>query len=84
MSECGTFIGRKGYRARGCPSGGRHTDLPLQRDDQSMKNFDYLEPKTVAEACALLKQHGGDAKVFAGGAHLTILDEAGAVGAQRH
>jgi carbon-monoxide dehydrogenase medium subunit len=42
-----------------------------------MKNFDYLEPKTVAEACALLKQHGGDAKVFAGGAHLTILMKQG-------
>jgi carbon-monoxide dehydrogenase medium subunit len=42
-----------------------------------MKNFDYLEPKTIAEACALLKQHGGDAKVFAGGAHLTILMKQG-------
>ena len=42
-----------------------------------MKNFEYLEPKTVAEACALLKQHGGDAKVFAGGAHLTILMKQG-------
>ena len=42
-----------------------------------MKNFDYLEPKTVAEACALLKQHGGEAKVFAGGAHLTILMKQG-------
>ena len=42
-----------------------------------MKNFDYLEPKTVAEACALLRQHGGDAKVFAGGAHLTILMKQG-------
>ncbi|MGZ8464853.1 MAG: FAD binding domain-containing protein [Candidatus Binatia bacterium] len=42
-----------------------------------MKNFDYLEPKTVAEACALLKQHGSDAKVFAGGAHLTILMKQG-------
>ena len=42
-----------------------------------MKNFDYLEPHTVAEACALLKQHGGDAKVFAGGAHLTILMKQG-------
>jgi carbon-monoxide dehydrogenase medium subunit len=38
-----------------------------------MKNFDYLEPTSVAEACVLLKQHGGDAKVFAGGAHVTIL-----------
>jgi carbon-monoxide dehydrogenase medium subunit len=42
-----------------------------------MKNFDYLEPTTVAEACALLKRHGGEAKVFAGGAHLTILMKQG-------
>lgn len=42
-----------------------------------MQNFEYLEPKTVAEACALLKQLGGDAKVFAGGAHLTILMKQG-------
>ena len=42
-----------------------------------MKNFDYLEPKTVAEACALLKQHGGKAKVFAGGSQLTILMKQG-------
>ena len=42
-----------------------------------MKNFDYLEPTTVAEACALLKQHGSEAKVFAGGAHMTILMKQG-------
>ena len=42
-----------------------------------MKNFDYLEPTTVAEACALLKQHSGQAKVFAGGSHLTILMKQG-------
>jgi carbon-monoxide dehydrogenase medium subunit len=42
-----------------------------------MKNFDYMEPKTVAEACGMLKQHGGEAKVFAGGAHLTILMKQG-------
>src|SRR5213593_4132912 len=42
-----------------------------------MRNFDYLEPTTVAEACALLRQHGGEAKVFAGGAHLTILMKQG-------
>jgi carbon-monoxide dehydrogenase medium subunit len=42
-----------------------------------MRNFEYLEPRTVAEACALLKQHGGEAKVFAGGAHLTILMKQG-------
>ena len=42
-----------------------------------MKNFDYLEPATVAEACALLKQHAGEAKVFAGGSHVTILMKQG-------
>jgi aerobic carbon-monoxide dehydrogenase medium subunit len=42
-----------------------------------MKNFDYLEPATVAEACALLKQHGGEARVFAGGTHVTILMKQG-------
>jgi carbon-monoxide dehydrogenase medium subunit len=42
-----------------------------------MRNFEYLEPTTVAEACALLKQHGSDAKVFAGGSHLTILMKQG-------
>ena len=42
-----------------------------------MRNFDYLEPATVAEACTLLNQHRGEAKVFAGGAHLTILMKQG-------
>jgi carbon-monoxide dehydrogenase medium subunit len=42
-----------------------------------VKNFDYLEPTTVAEACAMLKQHAGEAKVFAGGAHVTILMKQG-------
>jgi carbon-monoxide dehydrogenase medium subunit len=42
-----------------------------------MKNFDYLEPTSVAEACALLSRHGTAAKVFAGGAHLTILMKQG-------
>jgi aerobic carbon-monoxide dehydrogenase medium subunit len=42
-----------------------------------MRNFDYLEPTTVAEACALLRQHAGEAKVFAGGSHLTILMKEG-------
>jgi carbon-monoxide dehydrogenase medium subunit len=42
-----------------------------------MKNFEYLEPTTVAEACRLLAAHNGDAKVFAGGAHLTILMKQG-------
>jgi carbon-monoxide dehydrogenase medium subunit len=41
--------------------------------EKDVRNFDYLEPTSVAEACALLKQHGSEAKVFAGGAHVTIL-----------
>lgn len=44
-----------------------------------MRNFEYLEPATVAEACALLKQHGDQAKVFAGGAHVTILMKQGLI-----
>lgn len=42
-----------------------------------MKDFEYLQPTTVAEACALLKQHGAEAKIFAGGSHLTILMKQG-------
>jgi aerobic carbon-monoxide dehydrogenase medium subunit len=42
-----------------------------------MRNFDYLEPTTVAEACSLLQQHAGEAKVFAGGTHVTILMKQG-------
>jgi len=38
-----------------------------------MKHFEYLEPATVAEACDLLKQYAGEARVFAGGSSLTIL-----------
>jgi aerobic carbon-monoxide dehydrogenase medium subunit len=49
----------------------------LNTSEASVKNFDYLEPTSVAEACALLKQHGSEAKVFAGGAHLTILMKQG-------
>jgi carbon-monoxide dehydrogenase medium subunit len=42
-----------------------------------LKDFDYLEPKTVGEACRLLRKHDGEAKIFAGGAHLTILMKQG-------
>ena len=42
-----------------------------------MRNFEYLEPTTVAEACSSLKQYAGEAKVFAGGTHLTILMKQG-------
>jgi carbon-monoxide dehydrogenase medium subunit len=42
-----------------------------------MKNFEYLEPESIEEACRLLAQHHGEAKVFAGGTHLTILMKQG-------
>ncbi len=42
-----------------------------------MKDFEYLEPTTVAEACGLLKQYGGEARVYAGGAYLSIVMKQG-------
>jgi carbon-monoxide dehydrogenase medium subunit len=37
-----------------------------------MIKFDYLEPASVQEACALLVQHGEEAKLIAGGTALLI------------
>lgn len=34
--------------------------------------FDYLVPETVAEACAMLKEHGKDAVVFSGGTDVIV------------
>jgi carbon-monoxide dehydrogenase medium subunit len=51
--------------------------LNLEHERSELKNFDYLEPTSISEACGLLKQHGGEAKVFAGGAHVTILMKQG-------
>jgi carbon-monoxide dehydrogenase medium subunit len=42
-----------------------------------MKPFDYLEPTTVAEACELLRRHGGEARLYAGGAYLSIVMKQG-------
>ncbi|MBI4490199.1 MAG: xanthine dehydrogenase family protein subunit M [Deltaproteobacteria bacterium] len=42
-----------------------------------MKNFDYLEPKTLAEACDLLRRYGGEARPYAGGAYLSIVMKQG-------
>jgi aerobic carbon-monoxide dehydrogenase medium subunit len=42
-----------------------------------MRNFEYLEPSTVAEACALLKQYAGEARPYAGGAYLSIVMKQG-------
>jgi carbon-monoxide dehydrogenase medium subunit len=38
-----------------------------------MRDFEYLEPTTVAEACDLLKRYGGEARPYAGGAYLSIV-----------
>jgi carbon-monoxide dehydrogenase medium subunit len=42
-----------------------------------MKDFEYLEPATVADACALLKQYKGEARPYAGGAYLSIVMKQG-------
>jgi carbon-monoxide dehydrogenase medium subunit len=39
---------------------------------QTMKNFEYLEPKTVEEAVSLLAEHKDEAKVLAGGTDLIV------------
>lgn len=36
-----------------------------------------MEPATVSEACALLKRYGGEARVYAGGAYLSIVMKQG-------
>jgi aerobic carbon-monoxide dehydrogenase medium subunit len=42
-----------------------------------MKDFEYLEPTTVAEACALLGRYAGEARPYAGGAYLSIVMKQG-------
>lgn len=42
-----------------------------------MRDFEYHEPATVGEACHLLQQYEGEARVFAGGTGLTILMKQG-------
>ncbi|MBI4481285.1 MAG: xanthine dehydrogenase family protein subunit M [Acidobacteria bacterium] len=42
-----------------------------------MKNFEYLEPRSVQEACQLLRQHGEEARIFAGGTSLSIVMKQG-------
>jgi len=38
-----------------------------------MKIFDYIKPKTLAEASAFMIEHDGEAKLYAGGTDLLIL-----------
>jgi 4-hydroxybenzoyl-CoA reductase subunit beta len=37
-----------------------------------LKSFEHLEPKTLAEACLLLKEHGPKASVIAGGTDIIV------------
>jgi carbon-monoxide dehydrogenase medium subunit len=38
-----------------------------------MRDFEYLEPTTISEACTMLKRYGGEARPYAGGAYLSIV-----------
>lgn len=42
-----------------------------------MREFRYLEPRTVAEACRMLAEYGGRAKLLAGGTDLVVQMNAG-------
>lgn len=44
-----------------------------------MTTFDYHEPSTLAEALSLLKKHGDDAQLIAGGTNLVIMMRQGLV-----
>ena len=44
-----------------------------------MRDFEYLEPTTVAEACALLQRYAGAARPYAGGAYLSIVLKQGLI-----
>ena len=37
-----------------------------------LPKFEYLDPKTIEEACSLLSQHGDKARLIAGGTDLLI------------
>jgi carbon-monoxide dehydrogenase medium subunit len=41
-------------------------------ENRKMVKFDYLEPSSIKETCALLDQHGDDARLIAGGTALLI------------
>jgi carbon-monoxide dehydrogenase medium subunit len=59
-----------------CVGGGGDIELIADRCF-IMRNFEYLEPATIAEACALLKQYAGEARPYAGGAYLSIVMKQG-------
>jgi carbon-monoxide dehydrogenase medium subunit len=38
-----------------------------------ISSFEYLEPQTVQEACELLSEYDGTAKIIAGGTDLLVM-----------
>ena len=46
-----------------------------QREVENMRvaSFEYLEPQTIQEACSLLTEHQGKAKIIAGGTDLLVM-----------
>jgi carbon-monoxide dehydrogenase medium subunit len=47
-----------------------------------MKKFDYVKPKTLAEASAFMVEHDGEARLYAGGTDLLILVREGVIAPQ--
>ena len=73
------FFERLGRRLAGAVGGRLRQALPVappvRRSGGAMKprRFDYARPDSVAEALALLAEHGEDAKVLAGGQSLMAM-----------
>lgn len=44
-----------------------------------LRNFDYIEPKTIEEACQVLSEHPEEARIYAGGTSLLLLMKQGIV-----
>lgn len=44
-----------------------------------MKKFDYVKPKTLAEASAFMVEHDGEARLYAGGTDVLILMRSGLI-----
>lgn len=42
-------------------------------ENMRVSSFEYLEPQTVSEACSLLAEHQGKAKIIAGGTDLLVM-----------
>jgi carbon-monoxide dehydrogenase medium subunit len=45
----------------------------------SLRNFEYVEPASIAEACGFLAEHAEEARIFAGGASMLLLMKQGMI-----